>query len=413
MKILLIQHKGFINGSGGTEKICSFLADNFCSLGHSVEIATNENIDGKPVFTLNNKVLITNIFNKNISQIELQETFNYKGLNPLKWIWYKIKKKAIKRNNKKLIKRIGGSDELTKLNLHNRAKAWKSFIDSSKPDIIITMSISSLLEITFRNDYTIPIINSTNGRPDYDYSDILWYRSPSEMDLLKEAYKKLSGIQILFGSYKNFLPSTFSGKLKVIPNPVPQFSKNETVNHKDVKSIYKIINIASLATDCKQQHIAIECFAKISEKFPNWEMHFFGVGSDFAFLNEKIMQLNLQDKVFLKGFTDKPVAELQDSDIFIFPSKYEGFPLALTEAMSVGLPSIGFAECSGVNELIKHNENGFLAKNTENLTMYLEKLMQDADLRYTMGQNATLDIKKYHPDTIIEQWDNFLKSLIK
>jgi glycosyltransferase involved in cell wall biosynthesis len=412
MKILFVQHKGFINGSGGTEKICSFLANKLSDFGHTIEIATNEYISGKPVFRINDEVLITNIFNKGISQIELKKTFNYKGFNPLKWISHKIQKKLIKRENKKLLKKIGGADELFKQNLHNRSTAWKSYIDSSKPDIIITMSVSSLLEITYGNEYQIPIVNSTNGRPDYDYSDILWYRSPLDMDLLKNAYKQLSGIQILFDSYKDFLPSTFHGKSNVIPNPVPQCLDNEIVNHKISKNKYKIINIASLATDCKQQHLAIESFASVSGKFPNWELHFFGVGNDFDFLNEKIAQLKLQNKVFLNGFTENPVAELKDSDIFIFPSKYEGFPLALTEAMSVGLPSLGFSTCSGVNELIKYTENGFLAKDKEELTMYLEKLMQDGELRHKMGQNAHLEMKKYTPETISFEWEHFLKSFV-
>ncbi|MCU7618343.1 glycosyltransferase [Chryseobacterium sp. PBS4-4] len=412
MKILFVQHKGFINGSGGTEKICSFLANKLSDLGHTMVIATNENVDGKPVFPLNDNVLVTNIFDENISQIEPKKTYNYKGFNPVKWVSYKIEKKLTKRENKSLIKKNGGLDEIFKLNLQNRSKAWKSYIDSLNPDIIVTMSISSLLEITFGNEYQIPIVNSTNGRPDYDYSDILWHRSPFEMDLLKNAYQKLSGIQILFESYKDFLPNTYYGKSNVIPNPVPQCLDNKLVNHKISKNKYKIINIASLATDCKQQHLAIESFAAVSGKFPNWELHFFGVGNDFNFLNEKIKQLNLQDKIFLNGFTETPVSELRDSDIFIFPSKYEGFPLALTEAMSVGLPSLGFVTCSGVNELIKHEENGFLAKDTDELTIYLEKLMQDAELRHNLGQNAHVVMKKYTPETISIEWEHFLKSFV-
>ena len=50
MKILLIQHLYFLNGSGGTEKICTFLANGFDGLGHEVEIATCQNIKGRPVF---------------------------------------------------------------------------------------------------------------------------------------------------------------------------------------------------------------------------------------------------------------------------------------------------------------------------------------------------------------------------
>lgn len=59
MKILLVQHLNFINGSGGTEKICSFLANDFALNGHEVEIATNQDISGKPVFPLHGNIKVT------------------------------------------------------------------------------------------------------------------------------------------------------------------------------------------------------------------------------------------------------------------------------------------------------------------------------------------------------------------
>lgn len=412
MKILLIQHHNFLNGSGGTEKIMTFLANGFSDSGHQVEIATNQDIEGKPVFPLSENVKITNIFSDDIVQINLKPTFSYRGSNLFKWIFYKIQKKKIKRENRKLLKQIGGSNELFKQNLQQRAKAWKCYIDAVNPDIIITMSISSLLEITFENEYQIPIINSTNGRPDYDYSDILWYRSPFEMDLLKRAYQKLSGIQVLFDSYKNFLPETFQGRSDTISNPVPQVDEKEVVNHMVKKERYKIINIASLVIDCKQQHLAINIFSKIANKYPNWDLYFWGTGNDYNVLNNQINEAGIGDRVFLKGFTDDPLEQLKSSDIFIFPSKYEGFPLALTEGMAIGLPSIGFESCSGVNELIKHNENGFLATNEEDMMRYLESLMQDDVLRQTFGENAHLSMEKYDRKNVSQQWETLVRSFI-
>ncbi|WP_294330623.1 glycosyltransferase [uncultured Chryseobacterium sp.] len=411
MKILLIQHHNFLNGSGGTEKICTFIANGLAGLGHEIEIATHQNIKGKPVFSLKSNIRVTNIFDENTSQIELKPVFNYTGSNPLKWIFYKIQKKITKKENRELIKKFGGADGLFKYNLRSRASKWKRYIEIQRPDLIITMSIGSLLEITFENEYKIPIVNSVNGRPDYDYSDILWYRSPFEIALLKNAYRYLAGIQVLFESYKEFLPETFNGKTEVIPNPVPQFKKQDLVNHNRTKDIYKIINIGTLASDCKQQHLAIEAFAAVSEKYPDWELHFWGEGNDFNFLNNKIKMHKLQNRIFLNGFTNDPISKLKDADIFIFPSKYEGFPLALTEAVSSGLPALGFSACSGVNELIDHNQNGFLAKDATELTMYLEKLINDADLRSEMGRNGHLKMKQFAPESIIADWDSFLKTL--
>lgn len=408
MKILLIQHLNFLNGSGGTEKICTFLANGFDNVGHVVEIATCQNIDGKPVFPLNTGVKVTNIFSNKIHQTELKPLFNYKGYNLIKWIKYKIKKKIAKKANKEILKRMGGAEGLFKDNLRNRAQAWKSYIELQQPDIIITMSVSSVLEITFENKYHIPIVNSVNGRPDYDYSDILGYRSPFEMDLLKNAYKSLAGIQILFEGYRDFLPQTFQGKMSVIPNPVPQFDNDEIVEHKGSKQKYKIINVASLANHCKQQLLAIEAFAAVSKKYPEWELHFWGEGDDFNFLNDRIKTLDLEDKIFLNGFTDDPVSKLKDSDIFIFPSKYEGFGLALAEGMSLGLPVLGFATCSGVNELIKHNVSGFLAKDMDELEWYLENLIKDIDLRSKMAKNGHSEMTKFDPEKILNKWNLFL-----
>lgn len=100
MKILIIQVRGFLNGSGGTEKICCYLANNLVKNNFEVEIATNENTSGNPFFPLDEEVRITNIFDSQLIQKHLLELNNYKGKNPFSWIYYKVVKKYAKlRNN--------------------------------------------------------------------------------------------------------------------------------------------------------------------------------------------------------------------------------------------------------------------------------------------------------------------------
>lgn len=413
MKIIIIQHKDFLNGSGGTEKIGCFLSNILSKNNFEVEIATNQDISGNPMFDLDEKVKVINIFDKNVSQKKLLELYNYSGRSPFFWLYYKIQKKYYKFCNKRLIKKMGGVDGFNEFNLYQRSQAWKSFIVESKPDLIITMSIGSLLEITFKNEYNIPIINSVNGRPDYDYSDVLWYRSKSEMELLKNSYKQLTAIQVLFDSYKNYLPNTFKGKSFTIPNPVFQINDSEIVNHHKEKQRFKIINVASLVTSCKQQHIAIEVFSKIAKKYPTWDLHFWGTGNDLEVLQSQVKQFKLEDRVFFNGFTKKPIDEMKKSDVFLFPSKYEGFPLALTEAMSVGLPSIGFQTCSGVNELIENNVNGFLVNNEKELQESLERLLLSKDLREQLGTNAHQMVKKYNENYISDKWIDLISEVSK
>ncbi|GAB3415406.1 glycosyltransferase [Niabella aquatica] len=411
MKIVLIQHAGFINGQGGTEKICSFLANGFAALGHEVIIATNQDIKGGSVFPLHKNVTLKNIYNSHIVQYTPKALFNYRGKNPILWIKHKARKKLTKAYNRSLYKKLGGEEELYKFNLRQRSQAWKQYLDSTRPDLIITMSISAVLEITYLQTYHIPIINSTNGRPDYDYTDILWYRSPVDIQLLKASYKYITAIQVLFSSYIHFLPDTFRGKCKVIANPVPQVSNQEIVNHLTKKSRYTIVQMASLVTS-KQQDIAIDIFANIATKYPDWDLYFWGTGFACETLQEKIKQANLQHRIFLKGFTDAPLEKLKEADVFIFPSKFEGFGLALAEAMAVGLPALGFATCSGVNELIKNNENGFLANNQNEMQQYLEQLINSPETRGRLGRNAHNSMKIYDPGTIMKQWEMLVDEIM-
>lgn len=411
MKILLIQHLYFLNGTGGTEKICCVLANNFVKSGHQVEIATNENISGTAMFPLVDQVKVTNIFDANIDQKELIPIYNYRGKNPFLWLYYKIRKRYAKLYNVFLKKRMGGEGNLFIYNLERRSKAWKLYIDQLKPDLIITMSISSLLEITYKNEITIPIIDSVNGRPDYDYTNIFGGRKSFEVNLLKDSFQHLAGVQILFDSYREYLPDSFRGKTAVISNPVPKIDKS--VDHSVVKDRYKIIHVARLDIGCKQQHLAIRSFAQLASKYVNWDFELWGEGPDRQLLEKQILELNMQERIFLMGFTDNPIQKLSEADVFVFPSKYEGFGLALVEAMSVGLPCIGLKSCSGVNELIKHENTGFLAGNVDELMFFMDKVMENATLRNYLGRNAKNFVEVFNGSKNSADWNKFIKEICK
>jgi glycosyltransferase involved in cell wall biosynthesis len=79
---------------------------------------------------------------------------------------------------------------------------------------------------------------------------------------------------------------------------------------------------------------------------------------------------------------------LNKSKVFILPSKYEGHPKALIEAMSCGLPCIG-SNVVGIKEVIKHKENGYLCTTDyKSITEAIEVVLADKSLRKTMGDNA-------------------------
>ena len=86
------------------------------------------------------------------------------------------------------------------------------------------------------------------------------------------------------------------------------------------------------------------------------------------------------------GFVDDVRALLNAADLFVLPSRWEGWPLALGEAMSMGLPAIG-ASVAGIRDVIDPGRTGLLvpAENPAALADAMAELAGDADLRRRLG----------------------------
>ena len=184
-----------------------------------------------------------------------------------------------------------------------------------------------------------------------------------------------------------------------------------------MKDRYKIVFVARLDKNHKRPHLLIEAFAPLAAKYPNWDIELWGQEDRKIYKKELDMivsKAGLGDRVHFMGTTTDVPSVLVKADIFAFPSAYEGFGLSLGEAMSMGLPAIGYKSCSAVNELIIEGETGILCDDgVAPLTAALERLMQDKNLRVTMGQAGRDRMKQFSPESIWGQWDELLKAISK
>ena len=88
----------------------------------------------------------------------------------------------------------------------------------------------------------------------------------------------------------------------------------------------------------------------------------------------------------------------QNSSFFVFPSLWEGFPNALVEALREGLPAIGLASTSGVNQLIKNKTNGLLVDSNEiAFASAMEEMINNKSFRKNAGKQASFSIQRYPP----------------
>lgn len=168
----------------------------------------------------------------------------------------------------------------------------------------------------------------------------------------------------------------------------------------------KIIAVGSW-TPAKGMDQLIEAFALIAPKHTDWAVEIYGSGQDEALLRELIAQNNLEDQVFLFEPCKNIGQKLVEASIYAFPSRSDGFGLVITEAMECGLPTVAMdCEC-GPREIVT-SETGIVVadKDTREFANALEKLIDDEDLRKSMGKRASAEVKRFYPDNIMPNWVN-------
>jgi hypothetical protein len=110
------------------------------------------------------------------------------------------------------------------------------------------------------------------------------------------------------------------------------------------------------------------------------------------------------------GMVENIDAYYAKAHVFCIPSRYEGFGMVIVEAQRHGLPAVGFADCTGTNEIIVHGENGLLApeRTPAALAATLQVLLRSAALRDRMGRRAQELLARYDARTVMDQWENLL-----
>lgn len=122
------------------------------------------------------------------------------------------------------------------------------------------------------------------------------------------------------------------------------------------KSIINLITVASVSVRYKGQEYVIQALAKLNNEKCNKYHYYLIGGGDQSFLKSVAKRYNVEPFVHFMGALphDKVTEVLDDMDIYIQPSKQEGLPRALIEAMSRALPAIG-TNIAGIPELLDHN----------------------------------------------------------
>ncbi|MBO5245343.1 MAG: glycosyltransferase [Selenomonadales bacterium] len=287
-----------------------------------------------------------------------------------------------------------------------RAELFAPVIAEEAPDIIISYHAAGTRILQAGRDPGCPVITMFHFNPE------TVIKSDDHKKII--ALEQCSRVQVLMESYIDGLKKYIkSDNIVHIPNVVPQFD-----NIRADFSSKIIVHVGRFDQKQKRQHLLIEAFAKVAAYDEAWTVEFWGDdggGTDgyCSHCRELVKKYGLEDRVKFCGTTAKIIEEMQRGSVYCFPSAYEGFPLAMTEAMSIGLPVIGYKNCPAVNELVLDGVNGLLCdEGVEPLAEALSELMQDEAKRKRYGDNAKQDMKQYAPEVVWDMWDKLIREVV-
>ena len=388
MRILLANMAKMVEDTGGLAKVTSAFANEMQRRGHTVSLVYSDVRKGDFYYPLN-------------PGIPAYDVCHFKGQS-IRFPWYLKVKRELLRTFSKQKARTVNNDFAERFLLQN----LKQTVEETGPDVIVASQPAASKMLLCDLELNVPVITMSHGDPE-DYFHI--YPEKEIPSLEKSAV-----CQVLLPSFAQHIHDHLPrAKTVVIGNAIPQYE--EQADLAGPKDRYTIVSVGRLTKNHKRPHLLIEAFAGLADKYPDWQVELWGDVDQRAFYEElkfMIKSKNLQDRVFLKGTSNEIPKILQRSDIFAFPSAYEGFGLALGEAMSMGLPAVGYKSCSAVNELIQDGVNGFLCdEGPEDLAAKLDRLMGDRALRVRMGQAARESMKQYAPEAIWDAWEKLLEDI--
>lgn len=344
-------------GGGGAEKVIASLANSYSARGVNVTLVTFDDTETKPdVYGLSDSV------------------------------------------HRSLICASSSLGLFSRLRAHAK-RYWRlrRLLRAERPDVVLAfMTPTNLLAIAATKALRIRCVVSERTNPAYYNYDLTCN------SLRFILYRKADCVVAQTPQIARWLFKKTASRAFVIPNFVGENSAPTTV-----RKIKRIVAMGRLIRQ-KGFGLLISAFAKLAEDFPDWTLWILGEGPERDVLERQIDGLSVQQRVQLCGFIKQPIEIIQSASIFVQPSRFEGFPNTLLEAMACGCPAIATHKAGDM--LIKDGVNGLLipADDVDALSKALKRLIENPQLRNNLGEAAYAVRETFSEERVMRLWDKVL-----
>ena len=284
--------------------------------------------------------------------------------------------------------------------VRKRLSALATAVSDINPDVVMSFcdrnNIDTLLAL---RRTAVPVVVSERSDP--SQQSLGWYWEWQR----RRTYPRAATVVALTESSAKYLRKT-SDRVVVIPSAVDQppllSDRLGSVQNKT------IVSVGRLEWE-KGFDRLVHAFAIATENEDAWNLIIYGEGSRRAELEKLAIELGVQNRVAFPGW-ERPIwGPLSKATMFSLPSRYEGFPSALLEAMALGVPSISVDCESGPRAIVKHGENGLLVDPTvEGLAEGIRKYILDPESRERIGMAGREVASRFGWDQMTKAYEDIL-----
>lgn len=293
-----------------------------------------------------------------------------------------------------------------------RIKYLREFLKEVQPDVLCAfMHRPNFRALTAALGLRVPVIISIRNNPEPFYS------GRTDKFQIRWLFPHAAGCVYQTAEQRDFFKPYLQKNSRVIMNPVNR--KYIELPDPDYEHQERCVVQSSRLVDFKNQEMLLRAFAKVHAVHPDWSLKIYGPDSEDGTkekLEEIIRANQAKDWMQLMGGTDRLEELIPKAAIYALPSNYEGMPNALMEAMAMGMPCISTDCPAGAPRvLIQDGVNGLLIPVGDEaaMTAAILKLIENPELRRSLGQEARKIREIAGTDEIYHQWKDYLEEVIR
>jgi GalNAc-alpha-(1->4)-GalNAc-alpha-(1->3)-diNAcBac-PP-undecaprenol alpha-1,4-N-acetyl-D-galactosaminyltransferase len=278
----------------------------------------------------------------------------------------------------------------------------RGFLADEKHDIVISfLAVSSgLAGLAMGGEMKTRLIAAERTNPELDPLHPIW------RFLRNRTYRRVALVVAQTERAAEYCRRIGARSVTAIPNPIRSVDRIQVPGGRS----RTVLSVGRMTRE-KGHDLLLEAFSLVKRN--GWRLALIGDGSERKRLELLAAGLGIREATDFIGTAKAVDAYYSSAGIFVLPSRFEGFPNALCEAMASGAACISFDCPNGPFEIMKSGYDGLLvpAGDVEGLAAAIERLISDESERMRLGAAAVSVVERFGIGKVMAIWDRHIDLL--